>query len=297
MSIVKFKQIAAGRRGGAKDAADRSYSVVWIAIVDSAYDGPLTIGNYRPGGDPSGNVPLRFQPYVGYENTSDPDALCRDVQVEQDGEEWKKWRVTATFSPNISGPSASENPEEDPVSSWIETNFEVVEVTKSWDGKEILNTAGQLVAGARRKIARETWVWEKNYLTLNRGLWKSYQNSVNSDDFYEAEPGHGLLHIIVPKAQFRGGVQFFRVQFRVEINDDDEKGWNADIANRGTMVKNSDGDLEVPMDPRTGQKISEEVWLDSAGRYHPDGTIVPYIYIENRPRYRPMPFGALGFDS
>lgn len=294
MSVIKFKQIAAGRKGGAKDGADRNYVVTWVVIVDDRRDGPLTIGNYHPGGAPKDNVPLRFQPYVGYENNDDGGALCRDVQVEQDGDEWQKWKVTATFSAETSNPSTTPDPEEDPVNFWIETEFGEVETTKTWDDEDIKNSAGQLIAGLRKPNYGETWVWEKNYTSLNRGVWKAHQNTTNSSDFYEIEAKQGLLHIIVPKPAFRGGVMFWRVQFRVTIRKDK---WTVNPADRGTAVKNEDGKLEQPVDPNTGQKIDGEVYLKEDGSllFEPDEDEIRYI--GEKDLVEPKDFSALGFDS
>ena len=290
MTVVgKPKQISAGRKGNWKDAVDRSYTVAWKAIVDDPHDGPMQIGNHSA-------FPLRFQPYIGYEaGNDDPDAVCVALDVDPYGgeSEWRVWLVTATFSTQSGNPTEKNNPDEEPPIAWIETEFIVEEYTKEWDGTEIKNSAGQLIAGLSRKKAVETWVWEKNYLAINRGVWKAFQNTINSVPFYEANTYEGLLHIVVPKPNYRKGVPFWRVQFRVEINKDK---WTVNPPNKGTVLKTSGGGFEVPIDPRTSQKIDGEVYLDQAGQLLSIDTD-DIIRIGEKFPYEPKNFYQLGFDQ
>ncbi len=286
MSIVSVKQIGAGRRGSGK-LNGRAYTVVLQVIVNSAYDGIATVAN-------ASGIPARYAPYQGYENTDDPDALCVTVDPEQDGEEWQKWRVTCTFDTNWasgnSGTSSTQNnPEEDPPLFWVETEFVSKPVFKTWNGNDIKNAAGQLIQGLERIEACETWIWERNYTSLNRGFWLSYQNAVNSDDIFELDPKQGLLHIIVPKASYRNGVAYYRVQFRVRIC---KEKWTVNPADRGTLVKTSSGKLERPMTSAT-EAVDGEVPLRSNGSWETDATAA-VRYIGEKDIYEPKPFDALG---
>lgn len=285
MAIVSCTQIGAGRNGQGKSDFHRSYTVVWQVIVNSAYDGAMTIGLYAA-------LPARFAPYVGYENAADIYALCTDLRIEQDGGDWQKWRVTATFDTNWqNGQKNEENPEDEPSLFWVETEFVNKKVTKDGAGNPIVNAAGQLIAGLERIDAVETWVWEKNTTYLNRSLWKQYQNAVNSDSFYELDPKEGLMHIIVPKASYRNGVPFYRVQYRVKVNKDK---WTQNPANIGTMVKGSDGKLHPPVDS-TGQNMSgAEVYLKVDGSQITDFAATPINYIGEKDMYPLKPFSGLG---
>lgn len=286
MAIVSVTQIGAGRRGGGS-LDSRSYNVVFQVLVSSPYDGIATVGN-APG------IPGRFMPYAGYENTNDPQALCTKVDPEQDGDDWQKWRVTCTFDTNWNQNQQPQNddPEDDPPIFWIETEFVTKATTKEWDGTPIVNKAGQLIEGLERFDSIETWVWERNYTSLNRGVWKTYQNSVNSADFDEIDAKHGLLHIIVPKPTFRNGVKYWRVQFRVKVSTD-EDGWQVNPANRGTAVKNASGKLERPVDDK-GKPFDGEVPLKNDGTQERNPAAVP-LYIGKKDLYRPRDFNALGF--
>lgn len=285
MSVVSCKQISAGRNGEGKSDFHRSYTVVWFVIVNSPYDGPMLIGL-------TADLPARFAPYIGYENAADIAALCTNLKIEQDGPDWQRWRVTATFDTNWqNGQQNQENPEDEPPLFWVETSFETKKITKDQAGNPIVNNAGQLIAGLERIDAVETWVWEKNYNALNRSLWKSYQNSVNSTAFLELEPKEGLLHIIVPKASYRNGQPFWRVQFRVKVNEDK---WTQNPANIGTLVKGSDGKLHPPVDS-LGQSMSgSEVYLKVDGSQITDFAVTPINYIGAKDVYKLRNFNSLG---
>lgn len=277
--------VAAGRSGGNTKDYHRTYTVVQQVIVTSSRDGPGTVVL-------ASGIPPLYSRYVGYENTSDVEALCTDVKPEQDGDEWYKWRVTSTFTTNwLDGGNQNQNedPEQDPVGFWIETEFQTKKITKEHDGTDIRNKAGQLIDGIERLDAIETWIWEKNYTFLNRSTWTTYQNTVNSDPVGEIEPHQGLLHIIVPKASLRNGQQFWRVQFRVKVNKDK---WTIRPANRGYMWKNSDNRLERPRD-EGGEPFDGEINLTEDGRQELD-TEAEIIYLPEKHIYKPISFNALG---
>lgn len=286
MAIDSVKKIGAGRKGSGKTDS-RSYVVVWWVIVNSPYDGPCTVAN-APG------LPLRYAPYVGYENTNDPAALCTGLDVEQDGDEWPRWRVTATFDTNwnqSNQESQQENPEDDPVLFWIETEFQNRKTTKTWDGQDIKNSAGQLIDGLEKILAIETWVWERNYISVNRDVWTAYQNAVNSLPFEGIETKEGLLHIIVPKPSVRNGIPFVRVQFRIKINKDK---WTVEPADRGTGVKGTDGKLYRPVDA-AGHPFDGEVPLKADGTQEKEAFADPRYIKPPRDIYEPKNFYNLGF--
>lgn len=284
MAVVSCKQIGAGRNSGITKDRHRSYTVVYRVIVNSAYDGPATVIS-----DPG--IPLLYSPYVGYEHTSDPLALCTDIKPEQDGDEWQRWRVTCSFTTNWgqNQPNKKDDPEEEPPIFWIETEFVSKKVTKEWDGTDIKNSAGQLIEDIERFDVVETWVWEKNFNSINRSTWKAYQNTVNSDTVGEIEPKQGLLHIIVPKPSYRDGNPYWRVQFRVKVNKDK---WSVKPRDQGTRVKNSNGKLERPVDER-GQPFDGTVPLKSDGKQQLDATAEPR-YLDEKDLYEPKNFSALG---
>lgn len=281
MAVLTLKQVGAGRSADGKSDWNRSYTVIWIATVDNPYDGPATVGSV-PG------LPGRFSPYVGYENTNDPYALCTALRCEQDGDEWRKWRITATFETQFASDQNKENPEDEPPVFWVETDFQSKPITKEYNGTDIKNSAGQLIAGLEKIEAVETWVWEKNHNSLNRSLWLEYQNSVNSGSFYELSAKQGLLHIIVPKAVYRNGQPFWRVQYRVKVNKDK---WTVEPADRGTAVK-AGNKLERPVDDK-GQPMDGEVPLKADGTQERDPTAA-IRYLPPKNLYEPKDFNALG---
>ncbi len=288
MAVVSVSKLGAGRSSSGK-AGGTTYKVVFQVIVNSAHDGPGTVVN-------ASGIPDPYSQYSGYETSfSDPYALCVSLDPEQDGEHWQKWRVTATFDTNWNSSnqqSPNNTPEDDPPLFWIETEFVNKKVTKEWNGTEIKNSAGELLDGLERLDCLETWVWERNYISLNREAWKAYQNTVNSVAIGEIEPKQALLHIIVPKPSYRNGVQYWRVQFREKVKKDK---WTVNPADRGTSVKNSSGKLERPMDdlqhPHDG-----EVFLDGTGKWKRD-TTAAIVYLGDKNLYEPKNHMDLGFIS
>lgn len=290
MAIVSCKKIGAGRNGDNTKDHHRTYTVVFRVIVSSALDGPATVVM-------ASGIPNLYSPYIGYENTSDAQALCVGVKPEQDGDEWQRWRVTCQFTTNWAQnqPNQNPNPEDEPPVFWIETEFTTKKITKEWDGTDIKNSAGQLIEDIERYDVQETWVWEKNFTSINRGTWKAYQNSVNSDSVGEIEPKQGLLHIIVPKPDYRDGQPFWRVQFRVKVNKDK---WSVKPRDQGTKVKASTdagAKLTRPVD-ELGRPFDGTVALKSTGVQELDPTATPR-YLDEKNLYEPKSFSALGvFD-
>ncbi len=290
MAIQKLSQISAGRNASAKHDLTRRYTVVWRAIVTDPRDGPATVMAAL-----AAQGVVLYTPYVGYENASDPLALLTEMRPDVEGPEgeWRTLRITGTFSTDwAEGQQQQPNPEDEPVLFWIETSFETRKVTKTWNGVDITNSADQLLDGLEREDAVETWVWERNYLSINRSLWKQYQNRINSATVAgEIDPKTGRLHILVAKPSFRNGTKFHRVQFRVKVNPD---GWPVNPADRGTAVKNAAGDLERPVDD-LGQPMDGEVFLDGAGKQLAAGA--PIVYIGAKDLHEPKDLNNLGvFD-
>jgi len=284
MAVTSVSQLGAGRSGTFGKDLHRSYTVVKQVLVDNAYDGALTVVN-------AAGIVL-YSSYIGYENNNDGLALCVDIKPEQDGDEWKKWRVTAQFTTNWQQDNnQNSNPEEDAALFWIETEFLFKKTTKEWDGTPIKNAAGQLIDGLEKPTFEETWVWEKNFSWLNRGVWKEYQNTTNSDQVSEINPYEGLLNIIVPKPSFRDGQPFWKVQFRVKVSTE-EDGWRVRPADVGTKFKNSQGKLEAIADG-VGGRLDGMAMLKADGSLELDATAEPR-YLSHKHLIRPRAFTALG---
>lgn len=281
MAVVSVKQTGAGRVGNGKSDFNRTYKVTWVIVVDDPYDGPCTIGQ-RP------EFPLRYGLYDGYENTSDFAALCTSLDIEQDGDEWQKWRAAATFETNWNQDQHQrEHPEDEPTIRWVEVEFEKKTVTKEYNGADIRNSAGQLIAGLERDDCVGVYCFERNELGINSNI-KTLNNTVNSQPFYDLLPGEGLMRITSGKPEYRNGVPYFKHLYRVRVNPDT---WEVQPADRGTLVKGADGKLTVPVD-NINQPIDGEVNLDGTGRQLPPTQ--PIFYLPKKKLYRPASWGPLG---
>ncbi len=292
-----ISRIGAGRSGESTKDGHHKYVVVWQGITNNPHDGPaeFVAELYAMG------VRL-FTPYTGYEASIDNQfALLISLNPEQDGDAWQKWRCRGTFSTNWlekgNDTSQSSSPDEDPSLFWIETEFGTRKTTQTWDGEDIVTAAGQAHPDIEKPTARETWIWEKNYLTLDRENWKAFQCTVNSEPVEEIDPYQGLLRINVSKPQYRGGVLFYKVQFRVEVNTDEE-GWRVNPANRGTVVLNkpieSGGKQTRPVD-QEGKPMDGEVWLKTDGTQERDPDPPVRWYTGPWDVLEPKDFNELGF--
>lgn len=283
MAIVSCTKARAGRNGESKSDRNRSYTVVWIVIVNSRNDGPKVVGN-APG------VAGLFDPYEGYEAESDPDALCTSIKPDQDGDNWQKWKVTATFETKFSNSSnaPADNPAEDAVVRWVETEFVQEKVVKEYDGTPIKNSSGQLLSGIERDTAVYTLCFERNELAISSALF-DYNNSVNSDPWKGLQPGQGLMRITVGKPEYRNGIQYHKHGYRVRVK---REGWNVEPADRGTLVLDAAGNALVRPVDQFNQSMDGEVNLDGSGRQLAFGT--EPIFLPQKKLYQPMPFAFLG---
>ncbi len=255
MAVVSVSQIGPGRSGEGRDDYNRSYQVPFQVIVDDPYDGVATVGN-------AAGIPARYAPYIGYDNTGDLFALCTSLSVEQDGEEWRKWKVTATFETRFSNEEnqPNQNPEEDPPKRYVEIEYKTRKTTKEWDGTDITNFAGQLINGIEVEDAVVSLCWKRNEIGITSKLL-SHNNTVNSNAQFGASAGQLRLRINVGEPQYRNGVQFYEHIYKATYN---KAGWHVNPANKGALVKGTDGNLKRPEDT-DGQPIDGEVLLDNNG--------------------------------
>ncbi len=224
MSIVSLKKIAAGRSGDQKSDYNRSYTVVWTAIVNDPKDGPRTLGL-------ASGLPLLFSSYIGYENASDIQALCTGVKPEQDGDEWQKWKITATFETNFKQEQQQqENPTKRPVTRWVEYENQSKKVTKEWDGTEIKNSAGQLLDGLERQDCVRIDVFQRYESPDNSANWDAYQNTTNSKQFEDIPKNQGLMQVTAAPPDTINGFYVSQVTYRIKRNPE---GWDIEPADRG----------------------------------------------------------------
>lgn len=289
--IVSLAQIAAGRSGDGKSDYNRSYTVVWRAIVDDPRDGPATVGS-------AAGLPARFSPYVGYENTDDPAALCTSLKPDQIGAdgEWRVWKITATFETQFTqGQDQHENPTDRPPEYWVEFQDETRSVTKTYNDLDIVNSAGQLIAGLERDYSVATIVIQRYESAFDPQSWLEFQNTTNSGTFSLSGIGSFddqtlLMKITTGKAETINSYRVWPVTYRLKYKEDT---WRVNPADVGTAVLGSDGKLHLPIDPATQQPKDGEVYLDGDGQEITDLLNNPIEYIGNKALYRPRDWSPL----
>lgn len=254
MAVVTCKRIAAGRSGNADDKFNREYKVVYQVIVNSAHDGPAVVGTAT-------GLPARFDSYaVG--NDVDLQALCTHLDVTQNGNEWKDWRVTATFRTNVSDDQNQSNPLNRPVEKWVEASDWQKPNFKNTAGDAIKNSAGQVYPGLTKDDIRETFMFERNEATVDYAKIRSYQNTVNTSTWNGCAARTCKMRITVGRRQIENGVAFYTVTYSVQYRPET---WDLVLVDRGTLIKANDGTdaWEVPRDEF--EHDLGEVNLDGAG--------------------------------
>lgn len=290
MALVNLALVSAGRSGDGKSDYNRSYTVVWRAIVDDPRDGPATVGSF-PG------LPARFSPYVGYENTDDAAALCTTLKPEQAGGdgEYRLWKITGTFETNFTqAQDQHQNPEDRPPEKWVEFEDEQRDCTKTYNDLDIVNSAGQLVAGLQRDYTVATIVIARYEATFDPQTWLDFNNTTNSGTFSVvggAFPDQTLrMKITTGKAETINGYRVWPVTYRLKYK---KETWRVNPADVGTAVIGTDDKLHLPIDPATGQPKDGEIYLDGTGHEITDLVNNPIEYIGDKALYEPTSWASL----
>lgn len=284
MAIVSVKQVGAGRSASGGSDYNRSYTVVWMIIVSDPNDGPATVGN-------AAGLPLRFVPYVGFENTSDPEALCTDLDVEQDGEEWQKWKATATFETRFTQEQDQhEDPEDRPAEMWVEFEDKTVKTTKTYNDLDIKNSAGQLIAGLEKDETVGVIVIERYESEFQPDVWFEFNNSTNSGTFLGCADQTLKMKITAAKAETINGFRVWPVTYKLKYKKDK---WTVNPADTGTAVRGTDNKLHLAIDKATQQPKDGVIYLDGNGAEIEDPLNTPIEYIGDKALQEPRDWSTL----
>lgn len=208
---------------------------------------PFPVGT--PGAEFNGNqyrrVPRPGDKYVELNHLwTDPrisdHVVCVDVQVRQDGDDPRKWFVTAQYA-GVDDPLAQPHDVEWDTVPYQEALLEEVEALPPNPApRPILNSAKDPFAeGVAADADRYTCTIVKNVLNWSPVEFEPYQNSVNAESVFTAQhppgfpAGTAKLKVKAKRIRRSGNTDFYwRVTATVEI---DKRGWDARARDAGFM--------------------------------------------------------------
>lgn len=224
----------------------RSYKLTYRVKTDAPTDTAAMIML-----DTSIGLPVQFVTQM----PDDPGA----VAVSLDGcdrldDDPNSWDVKYTFD-NATRQRDSSNGSDptdlDPIYDWgVETITR--HTTKDRNDKSRLNAAGDPFEPREVEDYVNFLTVERCELTFNLAVAGAYNNSVNSDSFYGADPGTMRVKI-TPKQQFRNGIEYFKVRYEFHYKP---QGWQGRELQQG-LYQLVDSDVEVtpPTMPPTYVKM------------------------------------------
>ena len=220
----------------------RTYKLTYLVKTDAPEDTAADIML-----DATIGLPVQFvTPMPG-----DPRAVAVSLDsCERLENDPNSWHVSYTFD-NASRQRDSSN-DSDPtdLSPILDYGVETMtrHVTKGVDDAPHLNAAGDPFEPVEVEDYQNYLTAERCELTFNFTVAGLYNNAVNSDYFHGAAPGT-LRVKIVPKQQFRNGVEYFRVRYEFKYKP---QGWQRRDLNEGMrQLVDSDVEVDPPTDPPT----------------------------------------------
>lgn len=208
------------------------------------------------------SCPVQFVTTYSSGNDSDPNALCEDVQVEEEGDSRLSWIVTATFTTLIKefadlGNPPGTNPLFDPPKeSFSFDQFTTVArkaVKKFINGLDqvaftqqpsfITNTLGEVFRpGVEVDECRAVYVVQRNESYPNLGVVMSCVNTVNLNSWKGCGPRTVKCKSITSgEIQHRNNIPFYPVRYEFHLNPDT---WDLRVLNKGTKYKDDNGKLQ-----------------------------------------------------
>ncbi len=211
------------------------YTETFQIITDNPRQGPRSIITQASliGPDP---IPFRFAPYY-----DDFSAYCRSVHVT-DGTDGAEWWATVIWDNQLDTTRDFEDPTARP--PIVRLRFAQFQKATEKDpaGNLITTSAGQpIIPAIEIDQSRPIITVERNEATFPANTAIAYQDAINNDTFYGADPGTAKMqNIDVGEEQLENDVRFRKVTYEIHFDRD---GWESPILNRGTWFFDSSNNL------------------------------------------------------
>jgi len=241
MSAIGLAQRKHTGLSGSGDASRQEYTSVYLVKTDSAYDGPVVVEN-------AVGIPTYGSHYqVGGEY--DLGAILKSraskcIGATPDGRHI--WEVTCVFSTASGDPNKQEN--RDPTSWPVELNVDGEEYT---DHPEHDLDKVSFETTAKERLEASAAATQKSYAVVSLTKYQTndplplimaYQNTVNQDLFYGAEPGTLKCAKIRAAYEYKNGIYCWKTSYvfhyrtpfvNIDGNTYPEYTWRKAIVNAG----------------------------------------------------------------
>lgn len=246
MAVTQFRLIGEKRGGGQFGAKARRYKQVFRAETNDPYDGPAVVMAHA-------TCPVQFVTTYSSGNDSDDEALCEEVQVEEEGDSRLSWIVTATFTTLITQFADLNNPpNENPLLDAPKFSFSFDQFTtiarraiNFVDNKDgaIRNTLGEIFRpGVEVDDSRAVYVVQRNESFPNLPFIMEAVNTVNQNAWKACPPRTVKCKSITSgDIQYRNSFPFYVVRYEFHLNRDT---WDIRPLNKSTKYKDSNGKLQ-----------------------------------------------------
>lgn len=292
MSVISVREINIGNLD-ASQGEDRVYEFRrrFLVQTDNALDGALLVLA-------DASIPKIGDPYSsGYDSFSAAFCVNRSARMHSDSN--KLWEVDCSYKQpkNDQENKQEENPLDRPAEvSWSFQAFQKP-IDKDLDDEPIVNTFNTpFNPFPEIDDSRPILVIIRNEAhPFNYSRAISYQDAVNSDNFYGFDPGQAKMAGIAAQRRTEyiestmSTLVYWQVTYEIHFR---REGWQLKILNRGTEYFDDNGAIQVDKDD-AGNPTGSEVLLDNDAKKLAEDA--DPIYLDFRV-YEEKAFGPLGLE-
>lgn len=256
MAIVRVDEIPGARKCSIDEKGVRTYMRVWQVVTNTMLSDSV-VARDAPG------VPAMFDFYLS-DFAVDHDALVVHKEASEDSENPFLWHVNVEYSSAAGDPDqGKENPlDRPPIYKWTtEEARRPAEV--DLDGLPVKNSAGMAFdPPPEYDVGFRVLTITRNEAEFDPAALDEYMFKVNSEAFFDYDPGMARMQPIEGEESFENGVEFWKVTYIIKFRTDDN-GWKLNPLDQGPCVLVG-GKLVVAQDER-GQPYNGPVLLNGIG--------------------------------
>ena len=210
MAILEFYETFEERTGSMNSRYIRDYTRTFVAITDTATDGPELIRLH-----PSCPRPWSF--YASASGYVELGSWAKEITVRQDTADPYTWRVRVHYSSEIERPDiTNEIPTlRPPVVEWGQTSI-MKPLAVANDGTPITNSAWERFDPPPEiEDVRLTLSIRINLLTYDPLFYLGFHNTVNDDTWFSFPPGTVRCMGVTGTRQYESGYLFWDTRFNL----------------------------------------------------------------------------------
>ena len=236
MAVVNVTVDIEGITGTHERRGKKTFVVPYNVTTDDTSDGPDTVCS-------AAGLPDILDSYaVG--NDSVAGALLSSKSARRaSSKDRKQWVVTCNYS-TLEGDddSEAENPLDRPLDISWGSNSYTEPVDKDINGDPIDSSAGEpFDPSVERENSRPVLTVVKNQASFTASTKLDYENRINADTFYGAEPGWAKMADIQAQKAYENGVSYWRVTYQIEFKPG---GWTKEVLDQGFYKLTTTGEGE-----------------------------------------------------